>query len=110
MPYIDFSLTTDQEITKESLRETVPRSLLSPDLKLGKDHRTWNKKQLRALKVVLCNIIRYGENRSCTLLYSRKKESISYKEQLHLKLEGKKKFKSAAHRKAVHAAKASGKR
>ena len=39
---------------------------------------------------------------------SRKKES--YKEQLHLKLEGKKKFKSAAHRKAVHAAKASGKR
>lgn len=41
---------------------------------------------------------------------SRKKESISYKEQLHLKLEGKKKFKSAAHRKAVHAAKASGKR
>jgi len=41
---------------------------------------------------------------------SRKKESISYKEELHLKLEGKKKFKSAAHRKAVHAAKASGKR
>ena len=41
---------------------------------------------------------------------SRKKESISYKEQLKIKLEGKKKFKSAAHRKAVHAAKASGKR
>jgi hypothetical protein len=39
---------------------------------------------------------------------SKKKES--YKEELHLKLEGKKKFKSAAHRKAVHAAKASGKR
>lgn len=33
-----------------------------------------------------------------------------YKEQLKIKLEGKKKFKSAAHRKAVHAAKASGKR
>ena len=38
------------------------------------------------------------------------KKTISYKEELHLKLEGKKKFKSAAHRKAVHAAKASGKR
>ena len=39
-----------------------------------------------------------------------KKAKDDYKEQLHLKLEGKKKFKSAAHRKAVHAAKASGKR
>lgn len=38
------------------------------------------------------------------------KKTISYKEELHLKLEGKKRFKSAAHRKAVHAAKASGKR
>jgi hypothetical protein len=35
-------------------------------------------------------------------------EEKTYKEQLHAKLEGK--FKSAAHRKAVHAGKASGKR
>ena len=37
-------------------------------------------------------------------------EEITYKETLHAKLEGMKKFKSAAHRKAVHAGKASGKR
>ena len=34
----------------------------------------------------------------------------TYKDTLHAKLEGMKKFKSAAHRKAVHAGKASGKR
>ena len=38
------------------------------------------------------------------------KKEQTYKDTLHAKLEGKKKFKSAAHRKAVHAAKASGKR
>ena len=37
-------------------------------------------------------------------------KEVTYKEKLHSKLEGMKKFKSAAHRKAVHAGKASGKR
>ena len=50
-----------------------------------------------------CNVVCIPE----AIVYYK---SISYIVELHLKLEGKKKFKSAAHRKAVHAAKASGKR
>ena len=57
---------------------------------------------------LLCN-----DSSVCTLsqLVAKDKEAKkeqTYKDTLHAKLEGK--FKSAAHRKAVHAGKASGKR
>ena len=56
MPEIDYHLTTLVEITKEDISNGTPRAL-SRNLELGKDNRTWSKKQLKALTLILCNIV-----------------------------------------------------
>ena len=83
MPYIDYFLSTDVEITKDRLTSDTSASLLVPDtssitttLDLGKDNRTWNKKQLNALKLILCNIVSYPHHDNGIFLYSRKKRQI----------------------------------
>ena len=57
MPEIDYHLTTLRVITKEDISSGIPRAL-SSNLDLGKDNRTWNKKQLKALTLILCNLVR----------------------------------------------------
>jgi len=42
MPYVDYLLTTDTDLTKGMISEGFPREL-TPNLDLGKDNRTWNK-------------------------------------------------------------------
>jgi hypothetical protein len=56
MPHLDYYLTTDVELTKDRLRQ-AEQPLLTPDLVLGQDNRTWNAKRLQALKLVLCNLV-----------------------------------------------------
>ena len=45
MPYIDYTLTTEIDLTKEQISTGFPRQV-TPTLELGKDMRTWNKKKL----------------------------------------------------------------
>lgn len=71
MPYIDYTLTTEADLTKEQISTGFPRQL-TPTLELGKDNRTWNKEQLKALKLILCNIIDRGNKDEGVFLYSRK--------------------------------------
>ena len=52
MPTIDYFLTVPVELTKKDLEYKSKVPLLVPDLDLGKDNRTWNKKQLEALKLL----------------------------------------------------------
>ena len=59
MPYIDYFLTSDTELTKDKLSESELTRSLTTKLDLGKDNRTWNKTQLEALKLLLCNIVTY---------------------------------------------------
>ena len=56
MPYIDYILGTDIVLTKEDISNGFPREL-TPKLELGKDNRTWNKEQLKALTLILCNLV-----------------------------------------------------
>ena len=56
MPLLDYMITSEIELTKEMISDGLPREL-TPTLDLGKDNRTWNKEQLKALKLILCNII-----------------------------------------------------
>ena len=72
MPFIDYFLTTDTDLTKGMISEGFPREL-TPNLDLGKDNRTWNKTQLQALKLILCNIVDHGHDDNGVLLYSRDK-------------------------------------
>ena len=76
MPYLDFHLTADEvELTKDKLKQ-AEQPLLTPDLSLGQDKRTWSKKQLQALKLLLCNAVQYGHRDRGVILYSRKKENV----------------------------------
>ena len=72
MPYVDYLLTTDTDLTKGMISEGFPREL-TPNLDLGKDNRTWNKTQLQALKLILCNIVDHGREDNGVFLYSRDK-------------------------------------
>ena len=75
MPYLDYFITTDVELSKDKLRQ-AEKPLLTPDLILGQDNRTWNKKRLEALKLLLCNAVQYGHLAKGIFLYSRKKENV----------------------------------
>ena len=59
MPFIDYYLTSDVEITKDKLSETELTRQILKRVELGSDNRTWNRKQLKALKLLLCNAITY---------------------------------------------------
>jgi len=72
MPYIDYHLGTDIVLTKEDISTGFPREL-TPKLALGKDNRTWNKAQLKALTLILCNLVTHHQAEEGKFLYSRKK-------------------------------------
>ena len=72
MPYIDYFLTTNQQLTKESFSSGLPREL-TPNLDLGSDNRQWNKKQIEALTLILCNVVMHHREDEGIFLYSRKK-------------------------------------
>ena len=78
MPEIDYHLTTLVEITKEDISSGTPRAL-SRNLDLGKDNRTWNKKQLKALTLILCNLVRSWREDGGVFLYARDKRTIDKK-------------------------------
>jgi len=73
MPYIDYFLTTEQPLTQDRLKKAT-QPLLTPDLDFGA--RQWNKKQLAALTLVLCNIVEHGHRDGGVFLYSRKREQV----------------------------------
>ena len=75
MPVINYHLTSDVQLTKDSLKQATS-SLLAPDFNLGNDNRTWNKKQLEALKLLLCNVVEYGHKGKGVFLYSRSKTQL----------------------------------
>ena len=76
MLYIDYHLTADDvELTHDKLQQ-AELPLLTPDLVLGQDNRTWNKKRLKALKLLLCNAVKYGHRDKGVFRYSRKKENV----------------------------------
>jgi len=72
MPYIDYYLSTKIKITKNSLTATPLTSSITSLLDLGKDNRTWNKKQLEALTLILCNLVKHHHLDDGVFLYSRK--------------------------------------
>ena len=72
MPYIDYYLSTKIKLTKDSLTATELTSSLTSNLDLGKDNRTWNKKQLEALTLILCNLVKHHHIDNGVFLYSRK--------------------------------------
>ena len=79
MPTLDYFLTSDIELTKEMISDGLPREL-TPSLDLGKDNRTWNKNQLNALKLILCNIVDNPHKDVGIWLYSRDKtKNIPYR-------------------------------
>jgi hypothetical protein len=73
MPYIDYFLTTEQSLTQDKLKKAT-KPLLTPDLDFGA--RQWNKKQVAALTLVLCNIVKHGHRDGGVFLYSRKREQV----------------------------------
>ena len=76
MPDLDYFITTDVELTKDKLKQ-AEQPLLTPDLALGQDKRTWNKKRLKALRLVLCNLVKWGHRDKRVFLYSRDKKQIN---------------------------------
>ena len=79
MPTLDYFLTTNIELTKDMISDGLPREL-TPTLDLGKDNRTWNQKQLAALKLILCNIVDNPHKDVGIWLYSRDKtKNIPYR-------------------------------
>ncbi|MFL2698009.1 MAG: hypothetical protein ACJ0F4_02265 [Gammaproteobacteria bacterium] len=76
MPYIDYYLTSDTDLTKAQLTESELTRSLTSKLDLGKDNRTWNKEHLKALKLLLCNAITYLNQDDNIFLYSRKKRTV----------------------------------
>ena len=75
MPTINYHLTTDIEITKDKLKDAV--SYLGIDgFELGNDNRTWNRKQLQALKLLLCNVVEQGNRKKIIFIYSRANKQI----------------------------------
>ena len=79
MPYIDYFLTSDTELTKDKLSESELTRSLTTKLDLGKDNRTWNKTQLEALKLLLCNIVTYLHEDNGVFLYSRNKKQVPHR-------------------------------
>ena len=75
MPTIDYFLTTDIVLTKEDISTGFPREL-TPTLELGEDKRTWNKEQLKALTLILCNLVSKHNEDGGIWIYSRGKEQI----------------------------------
>ena len=57
MPNIDYYLTSSAEITKKDLKYKSKTPLLTPDIDLGA--RKFNKSQLNALKLLLCNCVKH---------------------------------------------------
>jgi hypothetical protein len=78
MPLIDYHLTTTIEISKEDISSGAVGAL-SKNLELGKDKRTWNQKQLQALTLILCNLVRSWREDGGVFLYSRDKKTIDKK-------------------------------
>ena len=74
MPHLDYFITTDVELTKDKVASEGERPLLTPDLDLGA--RKWNKKHLEALRLVLCNLVKWGHRDKGVFLYSRDKKQI----------------------------------
>ena len=72
MPYLNYFLTTDVELSKEDIANGYPREL-TPKLDLGSDNRQWNKKQLEALTLILCNLVKHHKEDEGIFLYSRMK-------------------------------------
>jgi len=75
MPTIDYFLSTDIVLTKEDISTGLAREL-TPTLELGKDKRTWNKDQLKALTLILCNLVTKHNQDEGIWIYSRGKEQI----------------------------------
>ena len=78
MPLIDYHLTTTIELTKEDISSGSVRAL-SKNLELGKDNRTWNKQQLKALTLILCNLVKSFNEDGGVFLYSRDKKTVDKK-------------------------------
>lgn len=75
MPTIDYFLSTDIVLTKEDISTGLAREL-TPTLELGNDKRTWNKDQLKALTLILCNLVTKHNQDEGIWIYSRGKEQI----------------------------------
>ena len=71
MPNIDYYLTSSAEITKKDLKYKSKTPLLTPDIDLGA--RKFNKSQLNALKLLLCNCVKHGHRDDGVFFYSRDK-------------------------------------
>ena len=76
MPYIDYFLTSDTDLTKDKLTESELTRSLTANLDLGKDNRTWSKSHLNALKLLLCNAVTHVNQDNNIYIYSRKKKTI----------------------------------
>jgi len=76
MPRLNYYYWTDVEITKDSLTATPLTSSITSNLDLGKDNRTWNKEQLKALTLILCNLVMHHYLDNGIFLYSRKKLTV----------------------------------
>ena len=72
MPCINYFLSTQIELSKDALIWGLPREL-TPKLDLGKDNRQWNKKQLQALTLILCNVVMHHREDDGIFFYSREK-------------------------------------
>ena len=76
MPTIDYFLSTNIHLTKEDISNGYPREL-TPTLELGNDNRTWNKDQLKALTLILCNLVTHHNEDDGIWIYSRGKEQVA---------------------------------
>jgi len=75
MPCINYYLSTQIELSKDALIWGLPREL-TPKLDLGKDNRQWNKKQLQALTLILCNVVMHHREDDGIFFYSRDKQTV----------------------------------
>ena len=75
MPNIDYYLTSPVEITKKDLKYKSKTPLLTPDIDLGA--RKFNKSQLNALKLLLCNCVKHG--------HSKRLKSRKYRDPNHVR-------------------------
>ena len=76
MSTIDYFLSTNIHLTKEDISNGYPREL-TPALELGNDNRTWNKDQLKALTLILCNLVTHHNEDDGIWIYSRGKEQVA---------------------------------
>ena len=76
MPTIDYFLSTNIHLTKEDISNGYPREL-TPTLELGNDNRTWNKDQLKALTLILCNLVTHHNEDDGIWIYSRGKDQVA---------------------------------